>query len=64
MLGLTALACSLSPLLTIWLHWEQAGSIGSSIAGSGETGFARSKLVAVNLTSLVGVKLALLGASW
>jgi len=28
--------------LTIWLRWEQAGSIGSGFAGTGETGFAGS----------------------
>jgi hypothetical protein len=38
--------CSLSPL-TIWLRWEQAVGGGS--------GFAGSKLVAVDWASLVGV---------
>jgi len=28
--------------LTIWPHWEQAGSSGSCFAGRGETGFAGS----------------------
>jgi len=42
--------------LTIWLRWEQAVS--------GGLGFAGSKLVAVDLASLVGVKVASLGASW
>jgi hypothetical protein len=49
--------------------WEQAGSSGSGFAGWGEscftlrdkTDFAGCKLVAVDLASLVGVKLALLG---
>jgi hypothetical protein len=41
--------------LTIWLRWEQAVSVGSGIAGR--------KLVVVDMASLVGVKVALLGAS-
>jgi len=40
--------------LTIWLCWKQAVSGGS--------GFAGSKLVVVDLASLVGVKLVLLVA--
>jgi len=40
--------------LTIWLRWEQAVSGGLDFAGS--------KLVAVDLASLVGVKVASLGA--
>ena len=39
-----------------WLRWEQAGSGGSGIAGS--------KLVAVDRASLIGVKVASLRASW
>jgi len=48
----------------MWLRWEQAGSGGSDFAGRGETDFAGSKLVAVDRASLVGVKVASLGASW
>jgi len=33
--------------LTIWLRWEQAVSGGSGFAGSSGSGFAGSKLVAV-----------------
>jgi len=33
--------------LTIWLRWEQAVGGGSGFAGSSESGFAGSKLVAV-----------------
>jgi len=40
----------------MWLRWEQGGSGGS--------GFAGSKLLAVDLDSLVAVDLASLGASW
>jgi len=58
--------------LTMWLRWEQAGSVWSSFIGRGESGFAGSKLVAVDPASLVWVKLASpvevdlasLGASW
>ena len=58
--------------LTIRLCWEQAGSGGSGLAGRGETSFtgssgsglAGSKLVAVDLAWLVGVKVASLGESW
>jgi len=53
--SLVAVECSLSPL-TISRCREQAVSSGS--------GFAGSKLVAVEWTSLVGVKVASLGASW
>ena len=57
--------------LTIWLRWEQADRGGSGLAGMGETSFtgsswsglAGSKLVAVDLALLVGVKLTSLGAS-
>ena len=56
MLTLTCLAISLC--------WEQAGSGGSGIAGRDENGFAGSKLVAVDSALLVGVKLALLGATY
>jgi len=57
--------------LTIRLCWEQAGSGGSGLAGRGETSFtgssgsglAGSKLVAVDLAWLVGVKVASLGES-
>ena len=65
---------------TIWLRWEQAGSGESGFAGRGETsvagstgsgfdgrdeiGFVGSKLVALDLVSLVGVKLTSLRASW
>jgi len=60
------------PSLRIWLRWEQDGSGGSSFAGRGEIGFARSKPVAldpalpveVKLASLVRVDLTSLGASW
>jgi len=52
---LVAVEYSLSPL-TIWLRWEHGGSSGP--------GFAGSKLVAVDWASLVGVKVASLGASW
>jgi len=56
--------------LTIWFRWEQAFSGGSGFAGSGrssfagrgKTGFAGSKQRVVDLTSLVGVKLASLVA--
>jgi len=44
---------------TIWLCWEQGGSIGSSFAGRGKSGFIGSKLVAVGLALLVAVDLAL-----
>jgi len=66
--------------LIIWLCWEQAGSGGSGFAGRGETSFAGmggagftgrgqtsfagSKLGAEDRASLVGVKVASLGASW
>jgi len=66
--------------LTIWLHWEQAGSSGSGFAGRGETSFAGSsgagytgrgetgcaegKLVAVEWALLAGLKVASPGASW
>jgi len=58
--------------LTIWLRCEQAGNSGSgftargetSFAGSSGSGFARSKLVVVDLSSLVRVKVASLGRSW
>jgi len=43
--------------LTIWLHWEQAGSGGSGFTAKGKTGFAGRKLVAVDLASLVAVDL-------
>jgi hypothetical protein len=65
--------------LTISLHWEQARSSGSGFAGRGETSFTVSggagytgrgetgctggSLAAVNWASLVGVKVASLGAS-
>ena len=39
--------------LTISVCWEQAGSGGSGIAGRGETGFAESKLVAVDVTGVL-----------
>ena len=38
----------------LWLHWEQSGSGGSGFTGQGESGFAGSKLVAVDRASLVG----------
>jgi len=66
--------------LTIWLRWEEAGSGGSGFAGRGETTFtdgsgagitgwvetgcSGSKLVAVDPTWLVGVKMASVGSSW
>jgi len=50
--------------LTIWLRWEQAVSGECGFAGRGETGFPGSRLVAEDMASLVGVKLASLGASW
>ena len=43
--------------LTIWLHWKQADSGGSGFAGRGETGIAGSKLVAVDMASLVAQNL-------
>jgi len=45
--------------LTILLHWELACSSGSGFPGRGETGFAASMLVAVDLPSLVAVDLNL-----
>jgi len=50
--------------LKMLLCWQQAGSGGSGIAQMGTTGFAGRKLVKVDPALLVGVKLALLGASW
>jgi hypothetical protein len=69
---LVAVECSLSPL-TIWLRWEQAVSAGSGFPGSsgfgfvgrGESGFAGScrfgrtgsKLVVMDMASLVAQSL-------
>jgi len=71
MLCLTALTCSLSPL-TIWLCWEQGGSGGSGLAGSKlvavdpalQVGVKLASLVRVKLASLVAVDLASLAGSW
>jgi len=56
--------------VTIWRCWGQAFSSGfgfgrrrnAGCAGRSETGFAGGKLVAVDLVSLVGVKLGSLEA--
>jgi len=48
--------------LTIWLRWEQAGSIGFSFTDRGEYGAAGTKMVAVDPALLVVVDVALLDA--
>jgi len=72
---LVPVECSLSPL-TISLRWEQAGSGGMLTLTSltiwlrweqafgGGFGFAGSKLLVLDLASLVAVDQASLGASW
>ena len=50
--------------LTIWLRWEQGGSGGSGFAGSKLVAVDPALQVGVKLASLVAVDLASLGASW